>query len=126
MIHLSEAVAKRTAGKYGEFPEEPDLDKIEEFLKWKGFTKSAKEYSLGTSPFFSNENGDRYCKAIGSNGDPFLVFKDEKDNRFLLEKSPDGVWVFILEGKRKGDRVWNEYESYEMFRDIVVRHFGWD
>ena len=125
MEHLNEAVAKRIYGKYGSFPEEPDFDEIQQFLESKGFKAASKEYSLGTSPFFGQETGERYCRATGSNGDPYIVFKDSKGNRFLLEQISDTSEILFMMLERKGDRTWHEYDTYEKFRDVVTRHFGW-
>lgn len=85
MIHLSEAVARRSVGKYTDldnFPSEPDITKIKAFLDAHGFvdyTKNGALTSAGLMTRCKNNRNRGYklgpCEN-GENGTWWIIFGD--------------------------------------------------
>ena len=141
--YLSTKVAKPMTRNFGEFPIEPDVEKIVEFLRNQGFAEvdhrfghmainelscTHKYENRFVYDIFTSDNHThdsywvRFCKAgeITKETPAFFCKYNTKVDKRLYETS--FVCEHIDNGYEFYIKKWNDFDS---FREEVNKYFGW-
>ena len=141
MIHLTEAVAKRTSGKYGNrFPYNPDTIQIIQFIESKGFTIAKNptdprvamsprdlvalcrnrppRYTVG--PCIHGEPGTFWVAICGGDDDTVWICRTDEGISKETANLPGGLFRKTLPNGK-----YVEYLTYEVFREQICKYFDW-